>query len=82
MSRGISAFHDLPVGVLAGDLVALELEQVAALDLDPVVLGGRPGEQPLRAAPVAADPGTVLTQWTSGRPANRLASPAPTSSRP
>ena len=55
-----SAFHEFPVGVLAGDLVALELEQVAAPDLDPVALGGRPGEQPLRAAPVAADPVTVL----------------------
>ena len=43
-----------------GDLVALDLEQVAASDLDPIPLGGRTGEQPLRAAPVAADPVTVL----------------------
>jgi hypothetical protein len=57
---GGSALHELPVGVLAGDLVAPELEQVAASDLDPVPLGSRPGEQPLRAAPVAADPVPVI----------------------
>src|SRR6266498_4856090 len=55
-----SPLHELPVGVLPGDLVAPEREQVAASYLDPIPLGSRPGEQPLRAAPVAADPVTVV----------------------
>ena len=47
-------------GVLPGDLVALELPQVATAHLDPHPLDGRPGQQPLRAAPVAADPVPVV----------------------
>jgi len=35
-----SPFDALPVGVLSGDLVVLELEQVAAADLEPLPLGG------------------------------------------
>jgi hypothetical protein len=49
-SIGASALDELPVGVLADDLVARELEQVAASDLDPVPLGVVPvsshSEQP------------------------------------
>src|SRR4029453_5224780 len=55
-----SPVPQLPVGVLAGDLVTPELEQVAAAHHDRLPLGGRPGQQPLRAAPVAADPVAVV----------------------
>jgi hypothetical protein len=50
------ALHKLPVGVLPGDLAVTELEKVAAAYLDPLALGGRPGQLPLR------QPRSPLTQ--------------------
>src|SRR4029450_12202173 len=72
-----SSLHQLPVGVLAGDLVALELEQVAAAHLDPLPLDGGPGEQPLRTAPVPADPVPVLAVVDIGEAGEAAGQPRP-----
>jgi hypothetical protein len=54
-----SPLHELPVGILPGDLVVLELEQVAAADLEPL---------PWVVVPVSShseQPRSPLTQWRS-----------------
>jgi tetratricopeptide (TPR) repeat protein len=55
-----SSLDDLPVRILPRDLVAAELEQVAAADLDPLSRGGRTREEPFGATSLAADPVAVV----------------------
>ena len=51
-----ASLDELPVGVLADDLAVAKRPQIAAADGDSLAVDRRPGQRPLRHAPVAADP--------------------------